>query len=266
MKTSTLYFLGFLSICIIGGSDGQSVESQGCTAYTFSGGKAFKACIDLPVLSSYLHWTYNPAAATVDLAYRRAGVAVPGRWVSWAINPSSGGGMVGSQCLVATVGPDGKVMAYTSPVMSYSTGLREGQLSFNVSGLKAAYAADLDVILFATLEVPMNETKVNHVWQDGPLSAGGLPLTHLTDGPNMRSVGTLDFLAGADHEAAAVQGNANGDNKRPNTSDVNSGIKVLPMENWILLSIPMYLVYVLPYSAQVWLGKSTTLEPCKAGL
>ncbi|PPS02554.1 hypothetical protein GOBAR_AA18105 [Gossypium barbadense] len=113
--------------------------------------------------------------------------------MSWAINPHSKG-MVGSQALVAFQKDDGTMVAYTSSITSYATQLQKGDLSFPVNGVSSIPEGN-EMIMFATLALPANTTTVNHLWQEGPL-AGNFPRMHPLSGPNMGSMGTLDFLVG----------------------------------------------------------------------
>ncbi|KAJ4981247.1 hypothetical protein NE237_032084 [Protea cynaroides] len=170
-----------------------SSSAQSCSSYTFSDkNRAFSKCSDLPVLNSFLYWTYNPSSGTVDIAYRRTGVS-SSRWVAWAINPK-GLQMVGSQALVAYQQSNGTMYAYTSSVDSYTTTLSQSSLSFSVSNLSAELQSN-EMIIFATVELPNNSTTVNHLWQDGPLS-GNSPQSHVTTGNNVLSLETFDFSSG----------------------------------------------------------------------
>ncbi|KAK9706320.1 hypothetical protein RND81_07G116300 [Saponaria officinalis] len=188
-------------------------QSPTCPKYAFQTSNmanktstpSFKACVDLPLLNSFLHWTYSPATTTLDIAYRHTGLSsATSKWVAWAINPT-GKGMIGAQCLVAHHNPtDGSMVAYTSPVSGYSTKLTQGDLSFKVTQLSAV-GLNNEIIIFATLEVPGNATVLNQLWQDGPLSSDGSPLIHSTSGPNLQSTASLNLLSGV----AAPTGGAN---------------------------------------------------------
>ncbi|KAK9681430.1 hypothetical protein RND81_10G001500 [Saponaria officinalis] len=163
----------------------------------YVGNTSFNSCVDLPFLNSFLHWTYNPSAATLDIAYHHTSLSPStSKWVAWAVNPVNKG-MIGSQCLVAYHDPKhGSMVAYTSPISSYSTSLSKADLSFKVSNL-SALGLNGEIIIYATLEVPKNATTLNHVWQDGPLSSDGTPQIHSTTGPNVRSMASLNLLSGA---------------------------------------------------------------------
>ncbi|KAK6932834.1 Cytochrome b561/ferric reductase transmembrane, partial [Dillenia turbinata] len=175
----------FLSIFIIS-------YAQTCSNYVFSNNQDFSSCIDLPVLSSFLHWTYDPSSGTAKIAYRHSGVATS-EWVAWAINPSQ---MVmdGSQALVAYQKSDGSMRVYTSPISGYNTKLQEGTLSFSVTDLSATYANN-EISIFATVEVPSNSTNLYQVWQDGPVSNDN-PQRHDQSGSHLQSTATLNFVSG----------------------------------------------------------------------
>ncbi|XP_010270148.1 PREDICTED: cytochrome b561 and DOMON domain-containing protein At5g47530-like [Nelumbo nucifera] len=169
-----------------------SSSAQTCQSYTFSSNRQFSSCSDLPVLNSYLHWTYSPSAGSVQIAYRHTGVTTS-NWVAWAINPTSQG-MIGAQALVAYQQSNGSMLAYTSPVTSVSTSLAEGNLSFQVSDLLATFDNN-EMTIFATIELPNNLTTVNQVWQVGPVDQS-TPRSHTTSGDNINSKGSLNFLSG----------------------------------------------------------------------
>ncbi|KAI3434179.1 Cytochrome b561 and DOMON domain-containing protein [Psidium guajava] len=190
-------------------------SAQTCSNYAFSGNKGFSSCVDLPYLSSFLHWTYDSSANTAQIAYRHASVGAS-TWVAWAINPTSTG-MVGAQSLVAYQQSDGTMRAYTSPISGYQTQLAEGDLSFNVSDISATYASN-EIIIFATISPPSNGV-VNQVWQDGPLSSGS-PGVHATTGANVQSMGTLNFASGQ----AAASGGGNSKTRKRNTHGVLNAV------------------------------------------
>ncbi|MBA0568940.1 hypothetical protein Golob_006406 [Gossypium lobatum] len=165
--------------------------AQTCAKYAFSSNRVFKSCTHLPVLNSFLHYNYD-VSGKLEIAYRHTGIN-SSRWVAWAINPTSKA-MVGSQALVAYQLSDGSMRAYTSPITQYQTQLQEGELSFDVSDLSATYANN-EIIIFATLGFPNNDTTLNQVWQEGAMS-GNTPQMHATSGPNVQSMGTLNLLSG----------------------------------------------------------------------
>lgn len=176
-----------------------SGSQSSCSDFTFPGGKAFASCADLPALNSFLHWTHNPSSRTLEIAFRHARVS-PSTWVAWGLNPTSAA-MLGTQAIVAFQKPDGTTAVYTSPIDSYQTLLREGNLSFPVSGLSATFLNN-EVTIFATMELPENTTVVNHVWQDGPIFGNNLGM-HEVSGPHLQSMGTLNLSSG---QASAAHG------------------------------------------------------------
>lgn len=181
----------------------ESALAQTCSNYKFSSNRLFESCNDLPVLDSFLHYTYDSSSGNLQIAYRHTKLTF-GKWVAWAVNPTSNG-MVGSQAIVAYPQSDGTIRAYTSPISSYQTSLQEGGLSFNVSELSATYQNN-EMVIFATLNLPLaNGATINTVWQDGSLS-GNNPLSHPTSGNNIRSVSNLNLVSGA--SASAARGGA----------------------------------------------------------
>ncbi|KAI3718618.1 hypothetical protein L6452_19497 [Arctium lappa] len=187
-----------------------SAYAQTCSNYAFSTNIVFSACNDLPVLNSFLHYTYNPSSQTLSIAYRHTNVD-SSRWVAWAINPTSQG-MAGSQALVAFQQSDGSMRAYTSPITGYTTQLAEGDLSFPVSDLSATYSNN-EIVIFATLGLQNWSSTMNQVWQEGQLS-GNVPSVHATSGDNVRSMGTLNVLSGQSGSAGGAAGSSSKTKKR----------------------------------------------------
>jgi hypothetical protein len=185
--TSLLLSCVLFSLCA-------SSFAQTCKSYTFSSNRVYTSCQDLPVLSSFLHWTYDQPANKVDIAYRHTGTSTS-RWIAWGLNPT-GSGMVGTQALVAYQNSSSAIHAYTSPISSYSTTLAQGDLSFVVSNLSATFESS-EMTIFATLTLGSTSTTVNQVWQEGPLS-GSSPGVHDTasSSANMKSTGSINFLDG----------------------------------------------------------------------
>ncbi|KAG8372309.1 hypothetical protein BUALT_Bualt12G0052800 [Buddleja alternifolia] len=149
----------------------------------------YKACNNLPTLNSFVHWNYHQSNHTVEIAYRHIGVTTS-NWIAWCLNPS-GGGMIGSQCLIAYPNSTGLLHPYTSPITSYATNLEEGPLSFRVSKIGAEFNNN-EMIIYATLELPNGTTRFTQVWQYGPVSGDALQM-HSMDRDNMRSIATIDF-------------------------------------------------------------------------
>ncbi|KAI6697594.1 hypothetical protein NL676_017713 [Syzygium grande] len=146
-----------------------SLAQTACQSYAFSDNRVYASCVDLPVLSSYLHWNYSETSYVADIAFRVTG-ATSSDWVSWAINPS-GLEMVGSQALVAYQNSSGSMWAYTSSVDSFGTTLSPGSLSFGVTNISAVLEGS-EMTIFATLQLSSGMTTVNQVWQVGPMDNG----------------------------------------------------------------------------------------------
>ncbi|XP_047325130.1 cytochrome b561 and DOMON domain-containing protein At5g47530-like [Impatiens glandulifera] len=102
--------------------------------------------------------------------------------------------MIGAQSLVAYQDSTGNVQAYTSPINSYNTHLGKADLSFNVPSLSAELRSSRnEMIIYATIELPTDETTFNHVWQEGPVINGNSMAMHSTSGENMMSTAIVDF-------------------------------------------------------------------------
>uniref|UniRef100_A0A2N9EQC4 Cytochrome b561 domain-containing protein n=1 Tax=Fagus sylvatica TaxID=28930 RepID=A0A2N9EQC4_FAGSY len=111
--------------------------------------------------------------------------------------------MIGAQALVAFQLSNGTMRAYTSQITSYGTNLPEGKLQYDVSNLSATYASG-EIIIYATLALPINTDTINQVWQVGPVSSDN-PGQHATDSANTNSKGTLNLLSG---QSASGGGNS----------------------------------------------------------
>ncbi|KAF5741382.1 hypothetical protein HS088_TW10G00379 [Tripterygium wilfordii] len=185
---TVLFSCILISLCLPNSS------AQTCNSYSFSSNRVYPSCVDLSVLNSYLHWSYNQSAGTVAIAFRHTGTDST-RWVAWALNPS-GQIMAGSQALVAYQNSSTNlVQAHTSPITGTGgTTLAQGNLSFGVSGI-SAMLENGEMTIFATLQLIDSLLSTNQVWQEGPMS-GGAPSIHPTTGNNMVSVGSIDFRTG----------------------------------------------------------------------
>ncbi|CAN1288781.1 Cytochrome b561 and DOMON domain-containing protein At5g35735 [Linum perenne] len=177
----------FLALCA------SPSQAQTCNSQSFSRNQVYSTCVDLPALSSFLHWNFNQGNNTADIAFRKTGTTTSS-WVCWALNPA-GGRMMGSQALIAFQQPNGSMTAYTTSVDSMTPALTPGSLSFQVSNLRAEHTSG-ETTIFATLHLNSNLLSTNQVWQEGPL-ARGAPSIHPTTGANVQSVGTIDFQTGA---------------------------------------------------------------------
>ncbi|XP_010445989.1 PREDICTED: cytochrome b561 and DOMON domain-containing protein At5g48750-like [Camelina sativa] len=181
-----------------------------CDSHIFKNGKHFRACIDLPVLDSFLHFSYVPETGVLEVAYRHTNIESSSR-IAWGINvitinPTSKG-MLGAQTLLAyRNSTSGFMRAYTSSIKDYSTMLQEGPLSFRVTQLAAEFFNG-EMTIFATMVLPSNTTVVNHLWQYGLLKKGDRLGMHAMSGDHLKSMATLDLLSGKVTTTKAVNGN-----------------------------------------------------------
>ncbi|KAM1791511.1 hypothetical protein ACFX12_035472 [Malus domestica] len=173
-----------------------AAQAATCTSQTFKN-KLYSNCMDLPVLSSYLHWTYHSSNSSLSIAFVAA-PAKTGGWVAWAINPTAQK-MLGSQALLAHPTTDGTPTVKTYNISSYSSVI-PGNLSFQVWDMSAEFSSGTYKI-FATVEVPKNMTSVNQVWQVGSgfNTTTGFPEMHevAPGSANLQSYGTLDLVDNA---------------------------------------------------------------------
>lgn len=188
MLRLVLVFFLLFTLCL-------SSSAQNCSTYTsFSNNLTFSSCNDLPYLNSFLYWNYNSSSGSLEIAYRHTGVRTS-NWVAWAINPNDlQTAMIGAQALVAFQLSNGSMRAYTSQITSYTTNLPEGNLQYSVSDLKAT-SANGEIVIYATLPLPINTTTINQVWQDG-LVSNDSPEPHSGANSNINSKGTLNLLSG----------------------------------------------------------------------
>nr|XP_023911012.1 cytochrome b561 and DOMON domain-containing protein At5g47530-like [Quercus suber] len=130
----------------------------------------------------------------VEIAFRQPGIDIFSTWISWGINPTSIG-MIDAQAFVAYTRNDANLIAYTSPISSYRTSLKEGALSFPVYDVSAMYENN-SITIFATLQLPRETIMVDIVWQKGQMYGNNVPKIHSLLRHELRSYGTLNFLSG----------------------------------------------------------------------
>ncbi|WOL17005.1 hypothetical protein Cni_G25793 [Canna indica] len=161
-------------------SAAQNGMNGACGGLIISNGKVFTTCNSLPYLSSELHWTYHSTNNTVDIAYQ-APVSSYG-WVAWAINPT-GTEMDGANTFLAFHDNSGVATVYTTKLTSRGVNMNDfkddEKLSFAVHDKKAMYSGR-DYIIYATLDLPNNNTKQNTLWQQGPSMSNGAASSHDT--------------------------------------------------------------------------------------
>ncbi|KAK8505952.1 hypothetical protein V6N13_002609 [Hibiscus sabdariffa] len=169
-----------------------SSSAQTCLSQTFPNNMQYANCTDLPVLNSYLHWTYNQSDGTVEIAFRRTN-STSSQWSAWGINPS-GPRMVGTQALVALVNSSGVAQAFTTSIDSFAPSMQQTDLSFPVPSLSATFDNN-EITIFAVLIIPQNLTSTSQVWQEGEVSNGQIQ-PHSTSGDNVQSTASINFLTG----------------------------------------------------------------------
>ncbi|KAM1031650.1 hypothetical protein EV2_036430 [Malus domestica] len=169
-----------------------AVQAATCNSQTFKN-KLYSNCSDLPVLSSYLHWTYDRSNSSLSIAFVAAPAKTDG-WVAWAINPTAER-MAGSQALLAHLTANGTPTVTTYNISSYAS-IIPGKLSFDVWDVSAEFSSGTFMI-FATVKVKKDAVSVNHVWQVGPgvNTTTGFPEKHDFSPANLRSYETLPLVA-----------------------------------------------------------------------
>ncbi|XP_058093498.1 cytochrome b561 and DOMON domain-containing protein At3g25290-like [Magnolia sinica] len=179
--------LSFLTLLLL------SIQSHSatCPSQTFSSNRIFTLCVDLPHLSSSLHWTYNASSSTLHLAFVAPPASSNG-WISWAINPT-GPAMIGSQSLIAFRNSSGLIAVQTFNISDYV--IKPSKIAYNVSNLVGEYS-DGVMRIFATVDLPTGLTTLNQVWQVGHSVTDGIPDKHDLLSENMNSKGTIDLLKG----------------------------------------------------------------------
>lgn len=154
-------------------------------------------CLDLPSLSSFLHFTYDASNRSLSIAFVAA-PAKSGGWIAWAINPTAPG-MAGSQALVAYKDSKGAVTVKLYNVSSYESIVPTKKLSFDVWDTSADESGGL-MRIYGKVKVPeelAKAGKLNQVWQVGPsVTPEGMIAKHDFAPPNLNSKGALD-LSGA---------------------------------------------------------------------
>ncbi|KAL4597001.1 hypothetical protein ACB092_12G204100 [Castanea dentata] len=181
-----LLLLSLCSLLLISPS-----HSQTCTSQTFTNNALYSKCLDLPHLSSYLHYTYNTTNTSLSIAFIAQPAGTNG-WVCWAINPN-GTGMAGSQALIAFKS-SGAMTVKTYDITAIGP-ITESKISFEVWDLSAEESGGT-ITLFAKLKLSGKSDMVNQVWQVGPSVTGGVPDSHAMGTDNKASFSTLNLTAG----------------------------------------------------------------------
>lgn len=169
-------------------------QTTDCSTFTFSNGRILSNCQSLVRLGSSIHWNYSADAGTISIAYRAPQKA--DGWVAWGLN-LNGQGMIGTQAIVGLQASNGNgsMNVFTTPISNRSPTMKQTPLSFPIANLAGDFSNDV-MTLFATITLPNNTTVFNHAWQASNLVSGGVPVAHPTNGDNILSFGSLDFLSG----------------------------------------------------------------------
>ncbi|GMI73308.1 hypothetical protein like AT5G35735 [Hibiscus trionum] len=169
-----------------------SSSAQTCRGQRFFDNRQYASCTDLPALNCYLHWTYDQAAGTLDVAFRHTGTT-DSRWSAWGLNPS-GARMQGTQALVAFVNSSGVAQAFTTSIDTMSPSMQSSPLRFEVPSLSARFDNN-EMTIFAVMRISDTWLSTSQVWQEGPVSNGQLGV-HPFTAANLGSAGSVNFLTG----------------------------------------------------------------------
>ncbi|EXB84502.1 Auxin-induced in root cultures protein 12 [Morus notabilis] len=196
-------------------------RSLTCKSQSFTNNRLYSNCLDLPTLSSYLHWTYDSSNSSLTLAF----VAPPAKsngWIAWGLNPT-GTGMAGAQSLLAMRTSDGAVVVKTYNISSYSDVVETPKLSLEVWDQSAEYSGG-DLRIFAKMKVPKKASSVNYIWQVGSSVTDGRPVKHEFQPPNLNAKGTLS-LTGSQTGTTTTAGSGVGSRtKRKNIHGILNAI------------------------------------------
>ncbi|KAB1204712.1 Auxin-induced in root cultures protein 12 [Morella rubra] len=196
-----LEILGVLALALLV----RTGESMSCTSQTFANNMVYSNCIDLPHLSAYLHWTYNPVNSSLSMAFI-APPATPDGWVAWAINPNAIG-MIGSQALLA-LKAKGTVTVKTYGIRSYDFTQSSLNLTYEVWDLSAE-DSNGTITIFGKWKLPEKTEKINQTWQVGPgVTPNGWPIGHALLPDNVQAKGILELLTRGGSTAPALQPSA----------------------------------------------------------
>ncbi|KAE8720284.1 Cytochrome b561 and DOMON domain-containing protein [Hibiscus syriacus] len=186
-KTCKLVLLSCLLLSFLASS-----SAQICLTQRFPDNRQYDNCNDLPALTCFLHWTYDQAAGTLNVAFRHTGTT-DSRWTAWGLNPS-GPRMQGTQALVAFVNSTGVAQAFTTSIDSMVPSMQPSPLSFQVPTISARFDNN-EMTIFAVMRISDSWSSTSQVWQEGPVNNGQLGI-HSLSGANVRSAGTVNFLTG----------------------------------------------------------------------
>ncbi|XP_010464359.1 PREDICTED: auxin-induced in root cultures protein 12-like [Camelina sativa] len=201
--SSSLLILAVVFACFVSLISPVISQTSSCSTQKLnSAGASFDTCQDLPVLDSYLHYTYNASNSSLSVAFIAKPSQPIGGWVSWAINPT-GTKMAGSQAFVAYRSKAGAApVVKTYNISSYSS-LEEGKLAFEFWNLRAESLSGGRIAIFTTVKVPAGADSVNQVWQIGGNYTNGRLGVHPSAPDNLNSHRVLSLTADGDAPSSA---------------------------------------------------------------
>lgn len=236
LRSSPFIFLLCFWVSLI-----SSAFSQTCSTQKFTGNNLYAHCVDLPTLTSYLHFSYDSSNSTLSIAFLASPPASDG-WVSWAINPT-GTGMAGAQALVGYKDSKGSMTVKTYNISSYTlASVVQSTLAFEVWDQRAE--EDNGVFrIFAKMKVPADLAatgSVNQVWQVGSsVDSKGVLTPHDMSAANLNAKGTLDLKGGQ----SVATGGVDSKTKKRNVSWLSSlslSLSLSPASSTFLITITVY--------------------------
>lgn len=225
-------------------------RSLTCKSQSFANNRLYSNCLDLPTLSSYLHWTYDSSNSSLTLAF----VAPPAKsngWIAWGLNPT-GTGMAGAQSLLAMRRSDGAVVVKTYNISSYSEVVETPKLSLEVWDQSAEYSGG-DLRIFAKMKVPKKASSVNYIWQVGSSVTDGRPDKHEFQPPNLNSKGTLSLTGSQTGTTTTAGSGVDSRTKRKNVRIISSFFIPWFLDSLSLISFVFY--FLLFYFLKFMIGK-----------
>lgn len=227
----------FVSLEIIFGAAGARAQAQSGTECATSvvqdgvGARRYDACVLLPALGASVSWLRelggDGGGGLVHVAFT-GWLPRAGGWVAWGVNsvPSS---MVGAEVLVAFAAANGSSTAL--PFRLTVALLRDQPLvssPVDLLALEGVRISDLQVTLFASVQLRPGQTSLNQVWNSGPSVTDGVPAPHALDGAHLSSFASLDFSSGAVESGPPVVANLDQKNAHALLCAVGFGL-LLPL-------------------------------------
>ncbi|GAV70164.1 DUF568 domain-containing protein, partial [Cephalotus follicularis] len=136
-----------------------------CSSQTFTNNNLYTHCLDLPTLTSYLHFTYDESNTTLSITF----IATPSKsngWIAWAINPTRTG-RVGAQSLVAYKDSSTAAMTVKTYNISLYSSVVQSKLDFRVWDFREEEMSDGSMMILGKVKVPMElvvKGTMNQIW------------------------------------------------------------------------------------------------------